>query len=806
MKFNFFLLALAFALFLATFTFAVHAEDAVVDEVNKSDIFTPEERDQMKTGEETHQFQTEVNRLMDILINSLYTTRDIFLRETISNAADALDKARFLSLTDKTIMDGQPDLSIKIHYDPEKKILKIIDTGIGMTKEELISNLGIVAKSGTTDFLQAAQSGTDALSLIGQFGVGFYSVYLVADRVTVTSKSPKSEDQYVWESSAKSQFTIAKDPRGNTLGRGTEITLHIKKDAEEFLNDRRLTELVTKYSQFINFPIYVATKKSITEEVPIEDEAVKDTEEDVVVEDDVEKPKTKKVTRDVFEDVQVNTVKPLWTRTPADITDDEYKEFYKSFTKDRHDYLTKNHFSAEGDITFKSLLFIPSKAEPGLYDRYYETSNNIKLYVRRVMISEDIKDLVPRYLNFVKGLVDSDDLPLNVNREMLSQNKIVSVMSKKVVRKALDMLKSLANDEKEEIEKYNEAKQQEETNPDDVVDVKEPERLFTQFWREFGKSIKLGILDDFTNKVHLSRLLRFKSTKTSLDDDNDWVSLDEYLERKKEGQDAIYFLTGESFDAINASPYLTRAKALGVEVLLLNDPLDEYLVQSLTDYDNTKLQSLTREGVKLPGAEKPNLLKKQQEDFKAVVDFMLSTYNKAPEGDKKGWSKPIDKIVVTHRLGDVPLAVVASQWGQSAGMERIMKAQALSGSSRQSGSRKIVEINPFHPVITTLQSLIESDKEKAGELAQLLLDSALITSGYGVVDQEHFAKRLMGMVARSLDVLGKELEQEPSEDIEAPVVDTPTEGAENIDMDNVIKIDPSDIKVDLKPASSHDEL
>jgi len=426
------------------------------------------------------------------------------------------------------------------------------------------------------------------------------------------------------------------------------------------------------------------------------------------------------------------------------------------------------------------------------------------------MISEDVKDLVPRYLHFVKGLVDSDDLPLNVNREMLSQNKIVSVMSKKVIRKVLDMLKNLANNEKEEIEKYTEQKEQEEQNPDEVVDIKEPERLYTTFWREFGKSIKLGVLDDYSNKSQLTRLLRFKSTQTKLDDDNDWVSLDEYLERKKPEQDNIYFLTGETFDSINASPFLSRAKALGVEVLLLNDPLDEYVVQQLTEYDNVRVVSLAREGVKLPGADKPNLLKQQEEDLKPLTTFLLDTFNKAP-ADKKGWSKPIDKVVVTHRLGNVPLAVVATMWGQSAGMERIIKSQALTGSkSGSSGSKKIVEINPWHPVIKSLKEQLDDDnKEKAAELAQLLLDSALITSGYGINDQEVFAKRLFDIVSRSLDVTGKEIDAEPSEDIAAPVVEG-SDAEVNVDLDidqsspHTIKIDPSDIKINT--SADHDEL
>eukprot|EP00461_Guttulinopsis_vulgaris_P000380 UN00380 len=802
MKLNLLLLLIAIWCLTALF--------AKADETTGVDIFTAEEREALAKNEESHEFQAEVNRLMDILINSLYTTRDIFLRETISNAADALDKVRFLSLTEPDVLAKKPELDIKIHYDKEKRILKIIDTGVGMTKDELKNNLGVVAKSGTTEFLNAAtkqqdKNNNDMLSLIGQFGVGFYSVYLVADKVTVTSKSYKEDSpQYVWESSAKSKFTIAEDPRGNTLGRGTEIALHLKPDADDFLNDKKITELIDKYSQFINFPIYVATKKTVTEEVEDVD-AKPETDEDVVVEDDAEKKKTKTITKEVYEDVQVNTVKPLWTRSPSDITDEEYKEFYKSFSKDRQDYLAKSHFSAEGDFNFKSLLFIPSKAEWNFYDKYYEMTNSIKLYVRRVLISDDIKDVVPRYLNFVKGLVDSEDLPLNVNREMLSQNKILNVMAKKVTRKVLDMLKQLANDEKEEIENYNEQKKKAEENPDEVIDVKEPERLYTAFWNEFGKSIKLGCLDDHANRVALSRLLRFKSTKTSFEDKNDFVSLEEYLERKKDGQEAIYFLTGESFAALSTSPFLNRAKALAVEVLLLTDPLDEYLVQSLTEYESTPLQSLSREGVKLPGDHKPNLLKKQGEDYKELITFLTEVFNTKPTDKEKArhFTKPVEKVIVSHRLGDVPLAVVATQYGQSAGMERIMKAQALSSGARAgSGAKKTVEINPFHPAINALKDLVNNeDKEKATELAQLLFDGALITSGYGVNDQDLFVSRINKIVARSLDVLDKEVLPEPAEDIEAPVEQA--EAAEDaVDLDNenenVIKLSPDDIKVTMK--------
>ncbi len=565
--------------------------------------------------------------MMDIIINSLYTNRDIFVRELISNGADALDKIRFLSLTDKSQLGEGPlaDLDIRIKFDKEARTITFTDKGVGMTKDELIKNLGILARSGTTEFVEAATSGKgDALSLIGQFGVGFYSVYLVADRVSVTSKSNK-DDQYIWESAANATFTITKDPRGNTLGRGTEVVLHLKTDADEFLSESKLTELATKYSQFINFPIYVQVTNTVEEEVeePVVAEPKKEGDVDVSEEEDANKPKTqkKKVKKDVVEDKRVNAVKAIWTRPAAEITDEEYNDFYKALTKDSSSPLNRLHFSAEGDIAFKSVLFVPKKADPGLYDRFYEKSNALKLYVRRVLITDEFKDFLPRYMNFVKGVVDSEDLPLNVNRETLAQSRVLKVMSKKLARKVLEMLRKMASDEKaalEEIEeeaKEKEGKDKDATEPEKTEEEKakiaqreKNKNIYSTFWEEFGKSIKLGVLDDRTNKNQLLKLLRFRTTKS----DGKYASLEDYIDRMGKNQKSIYYITGESEENVKKSPFVRAAERKGVEVLLMTDPLDEYLVQSLPDFDGTPLQSLTKDGVSF-GDEKKNLLKKQEE-------------------------------------------------------------------------------------------------------------------------------------------------------------------------------------------------
>nr|WHU24056.1 heat shock protein 90 [Dinophyceae sp.] len=437
-----------------------NAEEKVVDGFSDAD------RSKMSESSEKHEFQAEVSRLMDIIINSLYTDKQVFLRELISNAADALEKARFHSVQDESFLGDVKDMEVKIEHDADAKTLSIIDTGVGMSKADLINNLGTVAKSGTTNFLEAMAEGTDA-NLIGQFGVGFYSAFLVADKVSVTSKCNDDAVQHVWESSADASFTVVEDPRGNTLGRGTRVTLHLKEDAHDYLSEDKLKETAKKYSQFIQFPIYVKVKKEVDADAEEDDDDKDEDEEekdDVEAKDDEdkegeEKKATKKKT--VYEWEQVNTQKAIWLRAREDVTEEEYNEFYKSISKDYLDPLAYTHFNAEGEIEFKSILFLPKKAPHDMMDIYWSKKSEVKLFVRRVLVADKFDELLPRYLNFVRGVVDSDDLPLNVSREQLQQNKIMKVISKKLVRKVLELMKKLAKEEDGSDEDEDEDKSEE---------------------------------------------------------------------------------------------------------------------------------------------------------------------------------------------------------------------------------------------------------------------------------------------------------------------------------------------------------
>merc|ERR1711972_499614 len=444
---------------------------------------------------EKHEFQAEVSRLMDIIINSLYTDKQVFLRELISNAADALEKARFHSVQDESFLGDVKDMEVKIEHDSDAKTLTIIDTGVGMSKADLINNLGTVAKSGTTNFLEAMAEGGDA-NLIGQFGVGFYSAFLVADEVTVTSKCNDDPVQHVWESGADASFTVVDDPRGNTLGRGSRVTLHLKEDAHDYLSEDKLKETAKKYSQFIQFPIYVKVKKEVDADAEEDDDDDKEDDEekdDVETKDDDEekeeeekKAPTKKT---VYEWEQVNTQKAIWLRAKEDVTEEEYNEFYKSISKDYLDPLAYTHFNAEGEIEFKSILFLPKKAPMDMMDNYWTKKSEVKLFVRRVLVADKFEDLLPRYLNFVRGVVDSDDLPLNVSREQLQQNKIMKVISKKLVRKILELMKKLAKeeesgeDDEEEKEGKDDDKEDEEKKK---KDKKDEETTWQKFWKEFN--------------------------------------------------------------------------------------------------------------------------------------------------------------------------------------------------------------------------------------------------------------------------------------------------------------------------------
>nr|WHU24049.1 heat shock protein 90 [Dinophyceae sp.] len=437
-----------------------NVEEKVVDGFSEGD------RTKMSESSEKHEFQAEVSRLMDIIINSLYTDKQVFLRELISNAADALEKARFHSVQDESFLGDVKDMEVKIEHDADAKTLSIIDTGVGMSKADLINNLGTVAKSGTTNFLEAMAEGTDA-NLIGQFGVGFYSAFLVADKVSVTSKCNDDAVQHVWESSADASFTVVEDPRGNTLGRGTRVTLHLKEDAHDYLSEDKLKGTAKKYSQFIQFPIYVKVKKEVDADAEEDDDDKEEDEEekdDVEAKDDEDKEGEEKKApkkKTVYGWEQVNTQKAIWLRAREDVTEEEYNEFYKSISKDYLDPLAYTHFNAEGEIEFKSILFLPKKAPHDMMDNYWSKKSEVKLFVRRVLVADKFDELLPRYLNFVRGVVDSDDLPLNVSREQLQQNKIMKVISKKLVRKVLELMKKLAKEEDGSDEDEDEDKSEE---------------------------------------------------------------------------------------------------------------------------------------------------------------------------------------------------------------------------------------------------------------------------------------------------------------------------------------------------------
>merc|ERR1712045_477082 len=542
-------------------------------EAIKLDGLSVAEVKQLRDSAEKHAFQAEVSRMMKLIISSLYRNKEVYLRELISNASDALDKIRLLSLTDKSVLDSTEELTIKVKADKDNHILTITDTGIGMTKQDLINNLGTIAKSGTADFLtkiQEASSSTEFNDLIGQFGVGFYSAFLVADKVVVTSKN-NDDNQYIWESDG-SAFSISEDPRGPTLKRGTEISLYLKQDT--------VRDLIKKYSQFINFNIYLWGSSTKTVEEPIEEdeeektedeleETPKDEDDEGAVEEDKEeeekKPKTKKVEKTTWDWELCNQSKPIWTRKPDDIDQTEYDEFYKSITKDNNGPITQSHFIAEGEVTFKSLLFIPNTQPSETFNKYGQAGENIKLYVRRVFITDDFKDMMPNYLSFVKGVVDSDDLPLNVSRETLQQHKLLKVIKKKLVRKTLDMIKKI-----------------------------DPS-IYPTFWREFSTNIKLGAIEDAANRSRLAKLLRFKSSAGGL------VSLASYVERMKEKQDQIYYIAGASDQEVKESPFVERLLKKGFEVLYLTEAVDEYAISALPEFEGKKFQNVAKEGVDIDG-------------------------------------------------------------------------------------------------------------------------------------------------------------------------------------------------------------
>jgi heat shock protein beta len=675
--------------------------------------------------------------MMKLIINSLYKNKEIFLRELISNASDALDKIRFLALTDKNVMGDLDELEIKIKVDKENRMLHITDTGIGMTKDDLVKYLGTIAKSQTSEFLnrfQEAQESENKQSmsdLIGQFGVGFYSAFLVADKVLVTSKN-NNDDQYIWESDSNS-FIVSKDPRGNTLGRGTTVSLHLKEEAQEFLEESKLKEIISKYSQFINFNIYLWTSKTVSEAVPVEDTEAKtekkDDGEDATVEEaKEEKPATKNVDKTVWDWELMNQAKPIWQRKTSEVTDAEYIEFYKAFTKDSQEPLDYTHFVAEGEVTFKSILFIPKAASTDLYQNYNKKQETVKMYVRRVFISDTYDDILPKYLNFIRGIVDSDDLPLNVSRETLQQNKLLKVIKKKLVRKVLDMVKKLS------------------------------EADYDAFWKEFGTNIKLGTIEDTTNRVRLAKLLRFTSSRTEKDK---LTSLEKYVEQMKDKQEFIYYIAGTSREELAASPFVERLIKKGYEVLYLTDPIDEYTMQSLPEFEGKRFQNVAKDGLNI---DKSKQAEERLKDLQKTYEPLLNWIKDGALKDR------IESVKISTRLVKTPMALVANQYGYSGNMERITRAQAYQKSGGDSmsnyyfGQKKILEVNPGHPLIKELLRRVETDAAdpKAKDMVQLMFEAATLRSGYELRDMSGFAERIETMLRSAMNVSPDEkVDEEP---------------------------------------------
>ncbi|KAI8985953.1 Hsp90 protein-domain-containing protein [Pilobolus umbonatus] len=693
-------------------------ENSNMNDVNSINNNNPPQvilRDIEELEGEKFTFQTEVSRLMHLIINSLYKSREIFLRELISNASDALDKIRFLSLTDPAALESNSDLKITIAAYDDQKTLVITDTGIGMTRSQLKDNLGTIAKSGTSEFLSKLEQNKDALTQIGQFGVGFYSIFLVADKVTVASKSNDEDDQYVWISEAVNDFTIAKDPRGNTLGRGTEITLHLKPDAYRFLEEKNLKQLVDRYSQFITFPIMVWSSHEVTVE--------KDALDDDIIEELIDEEKNESIQEKklIHQWDQVNTQKPIWMRDIKNVSDEEHIEFFKSITKSKDDPLAWIHSKGEGEVEFRSVLYVPSAMSENFLMNMQKDGNNhpIKLFVKRVFISDEMT-LLPKWLSFLKGIVDADDIPLNVSRETLQKHRSLRVISRHLAKKALDMFTALSQSD---LEKYK------------------------KFLAQYSILLKYGAIEDQPYRKKITSLLRFS---TSYDTSAFSSSLDDYIDRAKAGQKSIYFMTGSSVNEIEQSPFIESLLARGYEILYFTDPIDEHFVEKIPGYNGKMFVNIAKGDLDLDAAdvEKDSQL---EAEFKPLADWLMDIL-----------SDQIAKVVVSRRLTTSPLAIVSPKNGLSGHAQKLLDAQGVNHKNPSMNmilesirlQKKNLEINPNHPVIRSLLDYVEQDDitEDMAELIKLMYETTSIRSGFPVKDMTQFANRVEGLIRKNVGV------------------------------------------------------
>ncbi|OTP83479.1 molecular chaperone HtpG [Gilliamella apicola] len=622
-----------------------------------------------KQGTETRGFQSEVKQILHLMIHSLYSNKEIFLRELISNASDAADKLRFKALENPDLYAGDGELGVRIWVNKEAGTLSISDNGIGMTRDEVIENLGTIAKSGTKAFLESIGSDQAKDSqLIGQFGVGFYSAFIVADKVTVRTRAAtaKADQAVMWESAGEGEYTISDD---NKETRGTEITLHLKEDEKEFLDDWRLRSIISKYSDHISLPVEVQSTDEESKEVKWE---------------------------------KVNKAQALWTRSKSDITDEEYKEFYKHLSHDYADPLSWSHNRVEGKQEYTSLLYIPAKAPWDMWNR--DNKHGLKLYVQRVFIMDDAEQFMPNYLRFVKGLIDSNDLPLNVSREILQDNKITQSLRNACTKRVLQMLEKLAKDDKEQ---------------------------YQQFWGEFGLVLKEGTGEDFANRDAIAKLLRFASTHT--DSDAQTVSLEDYISRMQDGQEKIYYITADSYGAANYSPHLELFRKKGIEVLLLSDRIDEWMMSNLTEFDGKQFQSVSKSDESIEkladqDSEEQKQVEKELEPFIERVKTVL--------GDK------VKEVKITHRLTNTPAVVTTAADEMSTQMAKLFAAAGQKAPE----IKYTFEINPDHKLVKRIADT--QDESAFTDWVELLLDQALLAEKGSLSDPSKFIQTMNKLLAQ----------------------------------------------------------
>ncbi|UOA10408.1 molecular chaperone HtpG [Methylobacter sp. S3L5C] len=641
----------------------------------------------VEAKKETLGFETEVKHLLHLMIHSLYSNKEIFLRELISNASDAADKLRFEALSNDGLYEGDAELKIRLEFDKEKRTITIIDNGIGMTRAEVQEHIGTIAKSGTKQFFEAltGEQAKDS-ELIGQFGVGFYSAFIVADKVTLTTRkagADKSEGTR-WESAGEGDYTIEAVEKAQ---RGTEIVLHLKEAESEFLDGYRIRSIVRKFSDHISLPIVMDKEimPAMAEEEIEEGEEVKEAKPVAAIEEET-----------------INSASALWTKSRQEISDDDYNQFYKHVGHDFQDPLTHVHSKVEGTNEYALLLYVPSRAPFDMWDR--DTKHGVKLYIRKVFITDDAEQLMPRYLRFIRGVIDANSLPLNVSRELLQQSKQISAIKTGAVKKVLGMLENLAKNE--------------------------PEKYET-FWSQFGSVIKEGPIEDHANKARVAKLLRFATTHA--DTDKQDVALEDYVSRMKEGQEHIYYVTADSFSAAKNSPHLEIFRKKGIEVILLSDRIDEWLVSNLDEFEGKHLQSVAKGDLDLGGLD--------AEEDKAALDEVNKDFEAVLKQIKDVLADKVSEVRLSHRLTESPACLVADVYGMSLNMERIMKD---AGQSMGMGRKPVFEINPTHPLVVRMKA--EQDDTRFADLTHILFDQAILSEGGQLDDPAAFVHKLNGLL------------------------------------------------------------